>query len=85
MSNASIEARVKQVLSNELCYKPEVITSESKLSVDLDANSMDMIMVQVGLEDEFGIDIPDKDFYKSMSVSDIVSLIANLTQEKVAV
>lgn len=84
MSQETIEARVKQVLSNELCYKIEAIDLDKKLSDDLSADSMDLIMVMVGLEDEFGIDIEDKDIYPSMRVEDVVNLVKNHVNEKVA-
>lgn len=69
--------RVKDVIADKLdgYYAPKEITPESKLKDDLGADSLDMVSIVMGLEDEFGIEITDSDANGWVSVADVVTLI----------
>jgi acyl carrier protein len=51
------------------------ITEESALIADLGLNSLDVINVVVAFEEEFDIDIPDKDIKSFSTVGDIVKYL----------
>lgn len=69
--------RVKDVIADKLdgSYAPKEITPESKLQDDLGADSLDMVCIVMGLEDEFVIEILDSDASGWVSVADVVKLI----------
>jgi acyl carrier protein len=57
------------------------ITMEADLAGDLGLDSLDTVEMTVGLEDQFGIEIPDAELENVTTVSDAVDLI----EQKVAV
>ncbi len=72
--------RVIAVLADKLSKDASEITAASRITDDLGADSLDMVEVIMGLEDEFGIEIPDEDASKITTVGEIVEYI----QEKTA-
>lgn len=65
--------KVKRIL---LRYTEEyVITEESQLAADLGMSSFDLISVVTEFEDEFGIEIGDRDIRKFICVGDIVEYL----------
>ena len=42
---------------------------------DLGADSLDLVELIMGIEDEFGIEIPDEEARKVVSVGDIIKLV----------
>lgn len=53
----------------------EKITMEAELVRDLDLDSLDTMELTLGMEERFGIEIPDSDLEELVTVSDAVSLI----------
>ena len=67
----SIEDRIRTIIATELGVKPEQITNEAKFIEDLGADSLDTVELVMGLEEEFGSEIPDEDAEKLVSVGDV--------------
>ncbi|MGD8240612.1 MAG: acyl carrier protein, partial [Armatimonadota bacterium] len=42
---------------------------------DLNADSLDVVEIQMALEEEFGVEIPEEDFEKIQTVGDVVRYI----------
>ena len=53
--------RVKKVLVAELGVDEDQVTMESNIIEDLHADSLSVMQVIMGLEDEFGISVEDDD------------------------
>jgi len=70
-----IVARVKKVIEAQLGRKEEEITLGSSFVEDLGADSLDIVELVMGFEDEFGIDIPDEDVEQMRTVQDAVDYI----------
>lgn len=70
-----IPTKVRRVLAESLCVSPEKVTDGANLIDDLGADSLDVIEIAMGLEDEFDIDIPDDDFAKLATVGDVVAYL----------
>lgn len=65
--------KVKRIL---LRYTEEgVITQESQLAADLGMSSFDLVSVVTEFEDEFGIEIADRDIRRFIYVGDIVEYL----------
>lgn len=66
---------IKKLIAKELNIATEKITMESKLSEDLDVDSLDAIELIMTLEEEFSISIPDNEAQNFKTVGDIVTFI----------
>ena len=52
--------KIKEIICNCVPVEPEEITEDSKFLSDLGMSSLDLVMVSVEIEKEFGVSIPDK-------------------------
>ena len=71
----SIKSRVQAIVVEQLGVKPEQITPEAKFIEDLGADSLDTVVLVMGLEEEFGNEIPDEEAEKLVTVGDVISFI----------
>ena len=69
------EDRVKRIIETVLGVKYEKITPMASFVDDLGADSLDGVEIVMGLEEEFGIDIPDEDADKMHTVADALKYI----------
>ena len=68
--------RVKAVIIEQLDVDEDVvITPETSMMKDLDADSLDAVEIMMELEDEFDIEIPDEDAEKFKTIGDIVKFV----------
>jgi len=51
------------------------IEKETSLMNDLEADSLDAVEIVMGIEDEFGIEIPDEEAEKFKNIGDIVAYV----------
>ena len=68
----SIDARVREIIINELGVEPEKVTDDASFVDDLGADSLDTVELVMAFEEEFGLDIPDEDAEKMKTVGDAV-------------
>ena len=79
MSDQPIEQRVKNIIVDQLGVKPEQVTPEAKFIEDLGADSLDTVELVMALEEEFGLEIPDEEAEKILTVQDAVRYIKDRT------
>jgi len=72
---ADIEAKVKDIIINELGVEAEKVTPEASFVEDLGADSLDTVELVMAFEEEFGIEIPDEDAEKLQTVGDAITYI----------
>jgi acyl carrier protein len=72
---ADIEAKVKDIIINELGVEAEKVTPEASFVEDLGADSLDTVELVMAFEEEFGIEIPDEDAEKLQTVGDAINYI----------
>ncbi|NCR91304.1 MAG: acyl carrier protein [Microcystis aeruginosa G11-01] len=58
--STSIFDRVQKVVVEQLDVEPEKVTPEASFANDLQADSLDVVELVMGLEEEFDIEIPDE-------------------------
>jgi acyl carrier protein len=75
MASASVEERVKQIIADELGVDESEVTPNARFIEDLGADSLDVVELVMKLEEEFGIDIPDEDAEKIVSVREAIEYI----------
>ena len=66
------DARVREIIINELGVESEKVTDEASLVEDLGADSLDTVELVMAFEEEFGIDIPDEDAEQMRTVGDAI-------------
>jgi len=77
----SAEAKVKEIIINELGVDPEKVTSEASFVEDLGADSLDTVELVMAFEEEFGVDIPDEDAEQMRTVGDAVKYLQEHMEE----
>jgi acyl carrier protein len=72
--------RVKKVIVEQLDVSEEEVSLEASFVDDLGADSLDVVELVMGLEEEFEIEIPDEDAEKIRNVQDAVKYIEEKTK-----
>ena len=67
--------KVKQIIADQLGVKKEEVTENAKFVDDLGADSLDTVELVMALEEEFGVEIPDEDAEKLVTVGDALRYI----------
>lgn len=68
--------KIKDIIAEQIGLEDtSVISMETSLSKDLDADSLDAVEIIMGIEDEYDIEIPDEIAEKFASVGDIVKYV----------
>jgi len=70
-----IEARVREIIINELGVEPEKVTDDASFVEDLGADSLDTVELVMAFEEEFGVDIPDEDAEQMRTVGDAIKYL----------
>ena len=63
---------VKKVLAKQLRRPEETITAESRIMQDLGADSLNILMLLMTIEEDFGIKVPDEKLADFQTVGDVV-------------
>lgn len=72
---AAIEDKVKQIIVDQLGVDASDVTAASSFVDDLGADSLDRVELIMALEETFGIEIPDEDAEKIVTVQNAVDYI----------
>lgn len=67
------------ILCKQFGMAPDEIARNNKIIKDLGADSLDCVEMMITAEDEFGIDIPDSEAVKIVTVGDAIALAERLT------
>ncbi|HUG00583.1 MAG TPA: acyl carrier protein [Longimicrobiales bacterium] len=69
------DARIKEIIVNELGVEPEKVTKDASFVEDLGADSLDIVELVMAFEEEFGVDIPDEEAEKLQTVGDAIAYL----------
>ena len=72
---------VRDVVVEQLSVDPQEVKLDSKIIEDLGADSLDVVELVMALEEKFGIEIPDSESEKLVSIKDVVDYIENLPKK----
>ena len=75
---ASVQARVKEIVCEQLGVSEEEVVPEASFIEDLGADSLDIVELVMALEEEYEMEISDEDAEKIKTVQDVISYIDNL-------
>lgn len=68
---------IRKSIAAQLGISVDTITAESRLIDDLKADSLDIVELVTGLEESYGIEIPEEDLPKLKTVGDVANYVAS--------
>ena len=77
MDEQEILEKIKAVVADKLDTDPTDIIESASFVDDLGADSLDVVELIMGLEDEFGIEISDEEAENLRTVGDAVKFVAS--------
>ena len=72
---SDIADRVKKIVVEHLGVEEDKVTEAASFIDDLGADSLDTVVLVMAFEEEFGIDIPDEDAEKMVTVNDAIKYL----------
>jgi len=73
--NENLFNEVRTVLAKQLRKPEDIIKPESKIIDDLGADSLNILMLLMTIEEDFGIKVPDEELADFKTVGDVVSFL----------
>ena len=77
MQEVEILERLTKIIVEQLGVEEETVKPEATFVEDLSADSLDIVELVMGIEDEFEIEIPDQAAENIVTVQDIIDYIKN--------
>lgn len=72
---ASVYVKVSKIIVDQLGVNEDQVTPQASFVDDLGADSLDTVELVMAFEEEFGIEIPDEDAEKIITMGDVVNYI----------
>ncbi len=76
MERPQIEAKLVDLLVDELGLDRDDITMEAKFEEDLDVDSLGVVELLMALEDNFDVKIPDEEAEKITTVGEAADMVS---------
>lgn len=71
-----VQAKVKDIIVQQLGVDLDKVTTDASFVDDLGADSLDVVELVMAFEEEFGVEIPDEDAEKISTVKDAVDFLS---------
>ncbi len=75
----AVEEKVKKIIVEQLGVEESQVSPEAKFIEDLGADSLDTVELVMALEEEFGLEIPDEEAEKILTVGAAIQYIKDRT------
>ena len=72
---SAVEAKVREIICEQLGVSEDEVTPEASFIEDLGADSLDTVELIMALEEEFGVEVPDEQAEKLLTVGDVTKYI----------
>lgn len=66
---------IRDIVVEQLGVDADMVQMDTNLMKDLEADSLDAVEIILGVEEAFGLDIPDEDAEKFETVKDLVEYV----------
>ena len=76
-----LDLRIKKIMAKSFLVPLEKVTDDALLIDDLGADSLGVFEMIINIEDDFGVDIEDKEMLKLRTVGDAIRVIKPLLPE----
>lgn len=75
MKIEEVQAKLKEIVMDRLNAEEDQIKPEASFVEDLGADSLDIVELIMGIEEEFDIEIPDEDAEKLTTVEEAMNYV----------
>ncbi|MCF7935970.1 MAG: acyl carrier protein [Synergistales bacterium] len=75
MTKEEVMTRLKEIVTDRLDVEESQIAPEASFVEDLGADSLDIVELIMGIEEEFDIEIPDEDAEKLTNVGEALEYV----------
>ena len=75
MKMEEVQAKLKEIVMDRLNAEEDQIKPEASFVEDLGADSLDIVELIMGIEEEFDIEIPDEDAEKLTTVEEAMNYV----------
>ncbi len=72
---------IREVAEEILSVQPDQVTEDARFKEDLDADSLDLVELVMGLEERFDVSIPEEDLEGVTTVGQAVDLVLRKAAE----
>ncbi len=72
--------KIKEIIVDQLSVDESMVTADTNLMKDLEADSLDAVEIIMAIEEEYGIEIPDEEAEKFKTVGDLVRYVEEQTE-----
>lgn len=72
--------KIRDIIVEQLNADASMVTMDTNLMKDLEADSLDAVEIIMAIEEEFGIEIPDEDAEKIQIVGDLVKYVEEVCE-----
>jgi acyl carrier protein len=73
---------LREVAVEVLSVEPDAVTEDARFKEDLDADSLDLVELVMGLEERFDISVPEEDLENVTTVGQAVDLVMSKVASK---
>jgi len=73
---------IREVAVEVLSVQPEAVVESARFAEDLDADSLDLVELVMGLEERFDVSIPEEDLEGVATVGNAVDLILSEASQR---
>ncbi|MBP5787067.1 MAG: acyl carrier protein [Kiritimatiellae bacterium] len=77
----ALQDKITDIIVERLGVNKEQVTPEASFIEDLGADSLDIVELVMGFEEEFGESIPDEDAEKLKKVGDVIEYLKSKGKE----
>jgi acyl carrier protein len=71
----AVEDRIRKIIADQLDVQAGEVVPEASFTDDLGADSLDLVELVMGMEEEFGIEITDEEAERIQTVQDAINFI----------
>lgn len=75
MDRSQVQAKMRDLLVDELGLDADKITDEATFEEDLEVDSLGVVELLMALEDEFGVKIPDEEAENITAVGEAIDMV----------
>lgn len=73
--------KVRELICHYVDIDPETLTEDTNIRSDLGLNSLELINIAVAIEDEFDLEIPDREVANIETLGDAIKVIEKYMED----